>query len=58
LDKLVGRFGGVVRVLAAEDLRGVARSALAALKQGGDLFNVRMQGNGTWPLAWLQGPVW
>jgi len=44
LDKLVGRFGGVVRVLAAEDLRGVARSALAALKQGGDLFNVRMQG--------------
>jgi hypothetical protein len=44
LDKLVGRFGGVVRVLVAEDLRGVARSALAALKQGGDLFNVRMQG--------------
>jgi hypothetical protein len=44
LDRLVGRFGGVVRVLAAEDLPGVARSSLAALAQGGDLFNVRIQG--------------
>jgi hypothetical protein len=44
LDKLVGRFGGAVRALAAEDLRGVARSSLAALAQGGDLFNVRTQG--------------
>ncbi len=44
LDELVGRFGGVVRVLAAENLRGEARSALAALAQGGDLFNVRIQG--------------
>jgi von Willebrand factor type A domain len=44
LDKLVGRFGGAVRVLAAEDLRGVARSSLAALAQGGDLFNVRTEG--------------
>jgi hypothetical protein len=44
LDKLVGRFGGVVRVLSDEDLRGVARSSLAALAQGGDLFNVRIQG--------------
>ena len=44
LDKLVGRFGGVVRVLAAEDLRSAARSSLAALAQGGDLFNVRAQG--------------
>jgi hypothetical protein len=43
LDRLVGRFGGVVRVLAAEDLRGVARSSLAALAQGGDLFNLRTQ---------------
>ena len=69
LDKLVGRFGGVVRVLAAEDLRGVARSVLAALKQGGDLFNVHMQGQRdlatgvapgtglvkTWTLPWGQG---
>lgn len=44
LDKLVGRFGGVVSVLAAEDFRGVAQSSLAALAQGGDLFNVRTQG--------------
>ena len=44
LDKLVGRFGGVVRVLTAEDPRGVARSALAALAQGGDLLNLRTQG--------------
>jgi hypothetical protein len=45
LDKLAGRFGGAVRVLAAEDLRGVARSSLAALAQGGDLFSVRTQGH-------------
>jgi von Willebrand factor type A domain. len=44
LDKFVGRFGGAVRVLTAEDLRGVARSSLAALAQGGDLFDVRTQG--------------
>jgi Mg-chelatase subunit ChlD len=44
LDKLVGRFGGVVRVLAAENLRAEVRSSLAALAQGGDLFNVRIQG--------------
>jgi hypothetical protein len=44
LDKLVGRFGGVVRVLAAENLRVEVRSSLAALAQGGDLFNVRIQG--------------
>ena len=40
----MGRFGGVVRVLAAENLRGEVRSSLAALAQGGDLFNVRIQG--------------
>jgi hypothetical protein len=51
LDRLVGRLGGVVRVLAAEDLRGVVRSALAALAQGGDLFNVRIQGRATRDLA-------
>ena len=51
LDKLVGRFGGAVRVLAAEDLRAVARSSLAALAQGGDLFNVRTQGSTTQELA-------
>jgi hypothetical protein len=45
LDKLAGRLGGAVRVLAAEDLRGVARSSLAALAQGGDLFSVRTQGH-------------
>jgi Mg-chelatase subunit ChlD len=44
LDKLVGRFGGVVRVLAAENLRSEVRVARAALAQGGDLFNVRIQG--------------
>ena len=44
LAKLVGRFGGAVRVLATEDLGGVARFALAALTQGGDLFNLRTQG--------------
>jgi hypothetical protein len=44
LDKLVGRFGGVVRVLAAENLRSEVPLSRAALAQGGDLFNVRMQG--------------
>jgi Mg-chelatase subunit ChlD len=44
LDRLVGRFGGVVRVLTAENLRSVAQSALEALTQGGDVFNVHMQG--------------
>ena len=45
LDKLVGRFGGVVRVLAAENLRGEVRVARAALAQGGDLFNIRIRGH-------------
>ena len=44
-NKLAGRFGGVVRVLPAEDLRTVARSSLSALAQGGDLFNVRLAGH-------------
>jgi hypothetical protein len=44
-DTLVGRFGGVVRVFTAENLRGVAQSAPEALKWGGDLFNVRVQGD-------------
>jgi len=49
-DRLVGRFGGVVRVLSADDLRGVARTALAALAQGGDLLDVRSEGRR--PQAW------
>ena len=51
LDKLVARFGGAVRVLAAEDLLGVVRSAVAGLAQGGDLFNVRTQGRKARELA-------
>jgi Mg-chelatase subunit ChlD len=51
LDKLVARFGGAVRVLAAEDLLGVVRSSLAGLAQGGDLFNVRTQGRKARELA-------
>ena len=51
LDKLVARFGGAVRVLAAEDLLGVVLSAVAGLAQGGDLFNFRTQGRKARELA-------
>ena len=44
LEKTVGRFGGAVRVLTADDLRGAAHSSLRALAQGGDLFNLRLGG--------------
>jgi Mg-chelatase subunit ChlD len=56
LDKLVARFGGAVRVLAAEDLVGVVRSSLAGLAQGGDLFNVRTQGRKARELAGAVAP--
>jgi hypothetical protein len=51
LDRLAGRFGGVVRAVTADDLRGLARSSLTALAQGGDLFNVRISGRGGRELA-------
>jgi hypothetical protein len=44
LNRFAGRFGGVVRVLTAENTREVARSLVAALGQGGDLFNLRVAG--------------
>jgi Mg-chelatase subunit ChlD len=56
LDKLAARFGGTVRVLAAENLLGVVRSAVAGLAQGGDLFNVRTQGRKARELAGAVAP--
>ena len=56
LDQLVARFGGAVRVLAAEDLLGVVRSAVAGLAQGGDLFSLRTQGRKTRGLAAAVAP--
>jgi von Willebrand factor type A domain len=56
LDKLVARFGGTVRVLAAENLLGVVRSAVADVAQGGDLFNVRTQGRKARELAGAVAP--
>jgi hypothetical protein len=42
MNRFAGRLGGVVRVLAAENAREVVRASVAALGQGGDLFNVRL----------------
>jgi len=44
LGRFAGRFGGVLRVLSAENIREVVDSSLVALRQDGDLFNLRLAG--------------
>lgn len=56
LNRFAGRFGGVVRVLSAENMREVARSSVTALGQGGDLFNLRVAGKEGPLLAGDVGP--
>ena len=51
-------FGGAVRVLAAEDMGGVARASLAALTQGGDLFDLRTQGRRELAAGLAPGRAW
>ena len=42
LSRFAGHFGGQVRVLSAQNAREVVRSSVAAMGQGGDLFNLQV----------------